>query len=130
MAWFGPTGLNAMLRSLDRLGGLPNVSRLTIERPQLYGIRDRADPNKIGQLLTVAGRMTALYPNADLLLPFPAVWKRQVPKEIYHKRMVKGMDRLSLERMATCCVDMSKDLVHNVLDAVGLLRWTAKQRQA
>lgn len=100
------------------------VCHLTVERPQLYGLKDRANPNKIGQLLTIGGRVSATYPKARLRMPFPNDWKGQTPKTVHNARVISALDPVSLARLRAELHPLPKSLQHNVIDAVGLAYWT------
>lgn len=121
-------GMLYELEALSRYFGGGVVHRVAIERPQLYGIHDRSDPNKIGQLLIVGGRASAAFPRARLWMPYPATWKGQVPKDIHHKRLLRGLSPVSRFRLERDLADVPSSKQHNVLDALGLALWAKEQR--
>jgi hypothetical protein len=81
-----------------------------IERPQVYrqGLM-KGDPNDLVDLAVLVGALTVTLNAKRTLLPRPAQWKGQVPKEIHHDRIRKQVPG----------VEGSKD----ALDAVGLALW-------
>lgn len=119
-------GLEQMLSIVDaclRKYALFAATAVAIERPQLYGVHDRSDPNKIGQLLLVAGRASAAFPGTRLRLPYPAMWKGQVPKHVHHTRVLRRLDPISEFRLSSDLKSVAPGKRHNVLDALGLALW-------
>jgi hypothetical protein len=92
---------------------LPRIYRgpwdlVVIEKPQIYqGHLQKGDPNDLIDLAVLVGAIIGHVSATKILLPLPAEWKGQVPKDIHHRRIRKRVPGLG-----RC----SKD----ALDAVGL----------
>lgn len=61
--------------------------------------------------------------NFDISTPTPIDWKGTVPKEIHNKRIIKNLLPQELDILARTGHQKN----HNVIDAIGLLKWYIKQ---
>lgn len=99
------------------VGFRPDV--LVIERPQVYDARhSKGDPNDLITLAITVGRLIERMDATTVLTPLPREWKKQLPKDICHKRA-----------LAVLSPDERRLLVsdHNALDAVALGLWYLKR---
>ena len=113
----GPVAVAGEVR--DWFGSLV-ADRIVIERPQVYIPRlMKGDPNDLINLAMVVGALLAtLHGPGETVLP--ASWKGQVPKDIMVNRIKK---RLAPEELARAMLPKTKDLQHNVFDAIGIGLW-------
>ena len=93
------------------LAGLaPDV--VIIEKPQVYqGHLQKGDPNDLIDLAILVGQLMSSLSFvwlSTILLPTPAQWKGQIPKDIHHRRIRKQCPHLG---------SISKD----AMDAAGLV---------
>jgi hypothetical protein len=88
------------------------------EVPQVYLARKIAvDPDDLIQLAGVVGACLASVPG-DAVGYYPREWKKQMPKDIHHRRIRKRLAAGELAILeATHC---PPSLIHNVIDAVGI----------
>ena len=90
------------------------VELVVIEKPQIYGDKERARKSDVADLLWSGGRIADRY---DVCVPYlPAEWKGQIPKNVHHARIAATLSANEahiLTRMP------KKKLVH-VLDAIGI----------
>ena len=88
---------------------------LVIERMQIYTReKSKGNPNDLIPLAMLAGAIMVRQPAGTVLLPTPAQWKGQVPKDIHHARI-----RAKVPGLGRC----SKD----AMDAVGLVLWALER---
>jgi hypothetical protein len=88
------------------------------EVPQIYfGNRLRVDPDDLLQLTGVVGACTSLFPGMCYGY-YPREWKKQIPKEIHHKRLVKVLSEQELKIWEN--IEGPSTAVHNARDAIGL----------
>jgi hypothetical protein len=121
-------GLEQMMRRIvlrDIFGEHSTVNVLVVERAEVYK-GGAPDPNKLGQLLLVAGAVVGAVGHVRVRLPFPKEWKRQVPKEIHHRRLLEGLTVREHRVLDAALGGVPLSLRHNVLDGVGLAKWGAQ----
>jgi hypothetical protein len=105
------------------------IDLLVVERAEIYP-HGEARPNDLSQLLIVAGTVAGYVAHRRLCLPYPKEWKKQVPKEIHHRRLLEGLTQEEHAVLDAALRGVPMSLRHNVLDAVGLAKWGAAQKSA
>lgn len=116
----------------------------TVEGQKIYDRAQggKADPQDILHLAQVAGAAAmacnALWPSATLLIPQPAEWKKQVPKEIHQGRVLRRLNWPCAQAKGYCYPTKTpatldgagglkqSDWKHAV-DAFGLALWARDQ---
>jgi hypothetical protein len=100
------------------------ADKLVIERPQVYGYEGKADPNDLALVTLIVGTVVgAVQQYDDLRLPYPAVWKGQVPKDIMEQRMWSILGEAETRALRQSVEDVPPSVRHNVYDAVQLGLW-------
>lgn len=97
------------------------IGAVLIEHPVYYGsTHGKGDPNDLLDVVAVGAAIAgACYvPTTFITIP-PRDWKGQVPKEVMTKRIGASLTDLERKVILPC----RKDLMHNVLDAVGIGLW-------
>jgi len=116
-------------------------SSVVIERPQIYqGRMSKADPNDIITLAILVGRYTEHFDFFGVEHILPHTWKGTVDPDVLCHRIVKSLpedERALLVGVLTPLARTpleGKGLVagkrHNVIDAVGLAKWSIKRARA
>lgn len=103
------------------------ADRLVVERAEVYP-DGNAKPNDLGQLLIVAGAIAGSVRHTRLMLPYPKQWKGQVPKNIHHDKLRKGLTDADRRVLDAAMSFVPPSLRHNMLDAVGLARWGMREQ--
>lgn len=116
-------------------------TKVIIERPQVYaGRSSKGDPNDLITLAIQVGRYTERYGQGrDVEHILPHTWKGTVNPEVLCRRVVASLDdserkllNAKLEPLARKSLeeDITAGKRHNVIDAVGLGKWTLKRTRA
>ncbi len=106
--------------------------RCVVEYPKFYGVKAYGSSSKaygvanslIRESVTLGRwieRATVI--GADVVEVLPRDWKGTLPKRTMLRMIVERMTRE--ERRIVNALGLPKSLVHNVLDAVGILLWSA-----
>ena len=115
--------------------GVTEVSFI-LEKPQVYKARlMKGDPNDLIDVAVSGGEMLGrLYafaiqhvgPPSRIIIEkiVPAVWKKQLPKEVVQERL---KERLTPHELTTMQKPKPASLMHNVWDAVGIGLWGVKR---
>lgn len=116
------------------------VSRVVIERPQIYrGRASKGDPNDLITLAILVGRYTEAFSERIVEHILPHDWKGSVDADVLCRRVVASLSNEErtllfrvLEPLARkpCSQDVSAGLRHNVIDAVGIAKWSTKRARA
>jgi hypothetical protein len=108
---------------LDKLEPIPWWSGedeiLVLEYPMIYPHGKTKRPNDIVTLAYAAGRLTANVPLNKIKKIHPRDWKGTIDADLVTNRI---LERLTPGERALI-PDIPKDLLHNVIDAVGLGLW-------
>jgi hypothetical protein len=91
-----------------------NINVVVVEKPQIY--QDSPDPNTLVDLAVIAGTIAIDARHSQAVDYWPHEWKGTVKKEVMTTRIVGW---LTLEERARL-PKLSKNKLHNVIDAVGL----------
>jgi hypothetical protein len=117
-------------------------TKVVIERPQIYqGRSSRANPNDLITLAIQVGRYTERFAaGRDVEHLLPHTWKGTVDPDILCRRVWASLDerekdllgsRLSpLAREPFNAENLTEGKRHNVIDAVGLAKWSLKRARA
>lgn len=100
-------------------------SLVIIEKPQIYPNTGVKQANDLIGLATMVGRYSERFRQNPISLVLPHTWKGSVPKEIHNRRVLSKLDKVELYLLNAVKCPKSKQ--HNVIDAVGLAKWGAKQ---
>jgi hypothetical protein len=117
------------------------VERVIIERPQVYrGRSSKGDPNDLITLAIQVGRYLERYSTRSTEEVLPRAWKGTMDPDILCERVVDSLlpreyDILSpilepLARKPLTREFLTAGKRHNVIDAVGLAKWSAGPRLA
>jgi hypothetical protein len=87
---------------------------VVIEKPQIYGDKERARKSDVADLLYAAGKIADRY--AQDVPYLPNEWKGQVPKKIHQDQIRARLTVLELD----CLSRLPKKKLIHVLDAVGI----------
>jgi hypothetical protein len=98
-----------------------------VEWPKQYdGAGSFADRRDISELSAMAGAVGVILasrkPEIELT-PEPFEWKGQTPKDVHNRRVMAALSPEEQGRI----VWPIKSLAHNVIDAVGLLKWAGAE---
>ncbi len=105
---------------------LRHADTIVIELPQIYrATRSKAPPEDILQLAFTVGKLAERF-GQSVVLVRPREWKGTIPKEKHHPRI---LDKLSDAERARI-PKLSKSLLHNVIDAIGLGQYFLKKKLA
>jgi hypothetical protein len=117
------------------------VAKVIIERPQVYaGRMSKGDPNDLITLAIQVGRYTERFQHLACEHVLPRSWKGTVDADVLCRRVYAVLSEaeraildpvlVPLARAPFCTENLTKGKRHNVIDAVGLGRWSASQRLA
>lgn len=126
------------------LGAPPTegVTRVIVERPQIYrGRASKGDPNDLITLAIQVGQYTERYASRGLKVEhvLPHDWKGSVDPEVLCRRVVASLtecERLLLETVLAplarkpICDELTGGRRHNVIDAVGIAKWSLHRSRA
>jgi len=100
------------------LGG---ATLVLIEKPLIYALDSKGDPNNLITLAIRAGELGgwAKTQGIPVRYVYPRTWKGTVPKAIGNKRTLAKLSDREKERLP----EMAKSNAHNMLDAVGIGLW-------
>jgi len=136
-AYYVPTNTESLIR--DDMIDLHEVKAteacFILEKPQIYKTRLlKGDPNDLIDVAVAGGEMLGrLY---DIVVwhvsreritvekIVPAVWKKQLPKEVVQERV---KPKLTPQELACVVKPKPASLMHNVWDAVGIGLWGVKR---
>jgi hypothetical protein len=115
------------------------VSKVIIEKPQVYqGRSSKGDPNDLIKLAIGVGRYLERYCMYSTETVLPREWKGTVDPDVLCRRVVKSLvssERNILDRAIASLAraKLSEDTLtsgkrHNVIDAVGLAKWSVGSR--
>ena len=124
------------------LAGTRPFTKLVIERPQVYrGRTSKGDPNDLITLAIQVGRYLQAFAATGLEGEeiIPHTWKGTVDPDVLCRRVYASLDDAEravllpvLEPLARKSVaeDLTGGRRHNVIDAVGLAKWSLKRVRA
>lgn len=102
----------------------PWVDETIIELPQVYrAAQSKGDPNDLIKVAVEVGQWKERAKKARCTLVHPAEWKKQVPKDIHHNRVMECLYTYERGKIPP----LPKTKAHNVLDAIGLGLWYLKR---
>lgn len=130
LAWRGMVG--AILSDLEARGHIHRITLLVVEWPEVYlkpihtfskaGNKATTNPNDLLELAAVEGGLVCALPALARYERFtPRQWKKSFPKGDYQKAILAALtpvERALVERT-------TESLRHNVIESVGLARFTA-----
>lgn len=131
-------GCQGIVQDLLKRLGHPNVAGAAVEGQEVVSSARRgANPGDILKLGQVAGALASecLYETRNVLLPAPAHWKGQVPKDVHHRRLCSGFG-WSYENRAGYVEPIGHDLLvvegckmnsgdwKHGMDSFGLAKWS------
>lgn len=105
--------------------------RAVVEYPKFYGMRAYKSPkvaygvaNSLIRESVTLGRWVerASHHTDDIVEVLPRDWKGTMPKQAMLRSIVARMSRD--ERKLVVALGLPKSLVHNVLDAIGIMLWS------
>jgi hypothetical protein len=103
---------------------LDNVTKAVIEKPQVYKVNAKGgDNNDLVDVARVVGSLEKLCFDAYGIqpdTPWPATWKKQVPKLIMIERIKERLNEYERTRVR---LPRQRELAHNVWDAIGIGLW-------
>lgn len=107
--------------------------RVVVERPQIYrGRASKADPNDLITLAILVGRLTERYSargcHVEHILPHD--WKGSVDGDVLVRRIEASLDTVELEVLHRKLASVPKGKRHNVIDAIGLGKWSLVRARA
>lgn len=113
--------------------GDPPVTRscpkVIIERPQVYrGRASKGDPNDLITLAIQVGRYTERFGGAEHVLPH--TWKGSVDADVLCRRVLASLTPEEQAVFDRCTASVAKSKLHNVIDAVGIGKWSVKRTRA
>lgn len=115
--------------------GMPNcratyllcfADSVIVELPQVYrAAQSKGDPNDLIKVAVEVGQWKerSKLARGPCTLVHPAEWKKQVPKDIHHMRIMEHLYALERGKIPA----LPKTKAHNVLDAIGLGLWHLKR---
>lgn len=116
------------------------LTGVIIERPQVYQARlSKGDPNDLITLAIQVGRYTEAFDAFTVEHVLPHDWKGTVDPDVLCHRVVASLDdaeRALLFRVleplsrTSLAKDVTAGTRHNVIDAVGLGKWSLKRGRA
>lgn len=120
---------------------LAAIERVIIERPQVYaGRQSKGNPNDLITLAIQVGRYTERFSRFPVEHVLPREWKGTVNPDVLCRRVYSALsaeDRAIIDRILTPLAQqplshetLTSGRRHNVLDAVGLARWSVGSRLA
>lgn len=104
-----------------------------IEKPQIYQGRDSvADPNNILTLAIGVGRYAERFESRGCRIEFmlPHVWKGTVDPDVMTRRIGASLSASDSQTLNACLVSVAKGKRHNVIDAVGIAKWSLTRARA
>lgn len=102
-------------------GYRPNIHSLIAEIPVVRDVtKQKGDQADIVALSVSLGMVVQVFNSATPFLLEPENWKKQMPKEVVHRRMMARMTASEKVILGRARVDVGDTLWHNVLDAVAL----------
>lgn len=107
--------------------------RVVIERPQIYrGRTSKADPNDLITLAIRVGRLTERYltRGCDVEHILPHDWKGTVDPDVLVRRIEASLAVSERAVLETKLASVPKGKQHNVVDAIGLGKWSLKRARA
>lgn len=124
-----------------RLQRFHPLSRVVIERPQIYrGRSSRADPNDLITLAIQVGMYTEVFADRGVEHILPHTWKGTIDPDILCRRVWKSLDAeeqaflgqvlAPLARKPFNEANLTEGKRHNVIDAVGLAKWSLSRARA
>jgi hypothetical protein len=116
-------------KDLFRLMDVAKPERVVIEIPKIYPFKNqKGDQNDLIKLAVQAGIcIAAASPFCHVEEVHPQEWKGQRPKEVDNKHTLSLLyDPVELDVFNS--LQISKNLRHNVLDAIGIGLWVLKRR--
>jgi hypothetical protein len=110
--------------------GLVGAQWCACELPRIYPMgKSKARPNDLIKLAVGAGRLTASWPEEQLIWLPPHEWKGQVPDHILYDRIREALSLEELDRLNEGLSPYAKGKHHNILDAVGIGLYALKRRR-
>lgn len=118
------------------------IGQVIIERPQIYrGRASKGDPNDLITLAIQVGRYTERYdvPGGSVEHVLPHDWKGSVDPEVLCRRVVASLTECERQLLETVLAPLARKLVrddltggrrHNVIDAVGIAKWSVRRARA
>jgi len=110
-----------------------NGHRVLVERPQIYrGRTSKADPNDLITLAIQVGRYKERFMSRGCSVEevIPHTWKGNVDPDILCNRIVASLSSEERALLDTSLLSVAKGKQHNVIDAVGLGKWSVKRTRA
>jgi hypothetical protein len=92
---------------------------LVLEHPRIYPQGRTKRPNDVVTLAYASGRLTANVPLNKIRKVFPRDWKGTIDADLVTARI---LERLTSNERALI-PNLSAELIHNVIDAIGLGLW-------
>ena len=135
VAYYIPTAEECPLHSFDIHAADATEVVFILEKPQIYKTRLlKGDPNDLIDVAVAGGEMLGkLRTIARCHVPVhriavekikPALWKKQLPKEVVQERV---KPKLTPQELAVVVKPKPASLMHNVWDAVGIGLWGVKR---
>jgi len=92
-----------------------------IEKPLIYPIDSKGDPNDLITLAIRAGEIGGWTRCLGIEVQYvtPRQWKGTTPKDISHRRILGRLSNVEKQRLPK----LPKSKAHNMLDAVGIGLW-------
>jgi len=98
-----------------------STTLVIIEKPLIYSLDSKGDPNDLIKLAIRAGELGGYAKNLDIPIQYvtPRKWKGTTPKHISHRRILAKLSDTETQRLPK----LPKSKAHNMLDAVGIGLW-------
>lgn len=103
------------------------VGPVIIERPQIYpGRGTRVNPNDLITLAIQVGEYTEFFRSRGCAIEhvLPHCWKGSVDPDVLCRRIVAALPSAEASRLDSCISNVPKSKQHNVIDAVGIAKWS------
>lgn len=110
-----------------------NGHRIVIEKPQIYrGRASKADPNDLITLAILVGQLTERYLTRGCHVEhiIPHDWKGSVDGDVLVRRIEASLTDADRQVLESKLLSVPKGKRHNVIDAIGLGRWSLVRARA
>jgi len=110
-----------------------NGHRVLVERPQIYrGRASKADPNDLITLAIQVGRYKERFMSRGCSVEeiIPHTWKGTVDPDVLCNRIVSSLTDDERCVLDSALLSVAKSKQHNVIDAVGLGKWSVHRSRA
>lgn len=100
---------------------------VVIEKPVIYPLDTKGDPNQLITLAIRAGEIAGRfrYANREVEWVKPRTWKGTAPKDITNRRTLAKLTDEEKE----CLPRLPKTKAHNMLDAIGIGLWYLEKKR-